>query len=81
MPRIPGSGPITAGTLLVGLSLLYVVLIPECASLFGCVFRVPALFYGFDGVMAGLIGLLVGVMLLAMGGLLRARARLPSRIV
>ena len=81
MQRIRGTGPITVGAILVVLSLLYVVLVPECAALFGCPIRLPGLFYGFDGATAGFVLLLVGIMFLAMGGLLRAYARRPSRIV
>jgi hypothetical protein len=81
MPRLPGSGAIVTGAALVLLGGLYLAAVTECASLLGCLPGVPASFRGSSATFLALLVPLVGVMLLVLGGFLRARARLPRRIV
>jgi hypothetical protein len=80
MTSTPGNGPIGVGAFLVALSLLDVVFVTECAALLGCYLPLPSIFSGFDATLGGLFLMLVGVMLVVLGAVLRARALLPRRL-
>ncbi len=81
MARVPGTGAISAGFFFFVVGILFVVLVPECTLLFGCLVRLPALFYTFSASLLGFLLILMGVMLIVTGAIVRARARLPRRIV
>lgn len=81
MARVPGTGAISVGLFLFVVGILFVVLVPECSVLFGCPLALPAIFYTFSAALLGFLIILVGVMLIATGAIVRARARLPRRIV
>jgi hypothetical protein len=79
--RTSGTVPLAFGAFLLVGGFLFVLLVSECSIVIGCLFQLPAFFYTLDVTFLALMLLLIGVMLVAAGGLLRARARLPTRIV
>ncbi len=81
MAATAGNGEIAGGAILVVLVLLYVVFDLECALLLGCFVPLPAALVSFDFVFLSLVVLILGIMLLAVGAIRRARSHLPSRIV
>jgi sulfite exporter TauE/SafE len=77
----PGNAEVGVGGLLMGLFLLYLLFGLECGLWGVCFVALPVSFRSFDAIFLSLIVLVLGIMLVAMGGVRRARARLPSRIV